>query len=534
MRPIRKIKWASPEQKDLFEAGPDPILAIGGFNAAKTWGCVLKLLRLHDMFPNSRSAIIRRQAKHMRKTTMETFYTLCPPSAYSQGRRSDQDGICQLNNGSLIHFVHLDKPESIDILAGLELNFGFVDQAEQVIEKAWDTLDARLARWAQAIIPQWLLDKFPEGWPWVNEENEPTPPPYLFATANPPETEDHWLFTRFADESEERDHWRSEGYRMIRMTTDSNRYASKTNIRKMRSKGPAFVKRFVEGLWSSPEGTIFEISPLSILDPHPVLLKRIRDHMHLHRSLDHGDSSPTCVLWEATDHDDNIFFYREYYQANTLVSKHRQVVYDLSKADIPSYSEFLTPRYHSEIADPSIFAISRGRSAKSGPTWAVADEWTDTDILPEKTVVRWTPAPIPRTESETYELATRSRMKEYLAEDPDHRHPITGKLGAPHAYFIRQTESYPHGCFYVIKEIRGQRRKKTGEREGTPVYGEERQEGIPDHAYDTAKYHIISRPSPTRLVKRVDPNLINVRELMDWTASRARARARAVSMTGGY
>ena len=507
------------------------MLMLGGFNAAKTWGGIIKLLILLDTFANSRAAVVRATYKHLRKTTMETFYSICPPEAYSRGRRSDQDGICQLNNGSLIHFIGLDKPESVDILAGLEINFGFVDQAEQVIEKVWDTLDARVGRWAQAKIPQRVLDEYPEGWPWTNDAGDMVPPPFLFATANPPESEDHWLFVRFAEESEERDRWAREGYHFMLMPSYSNRFASKANLARLRSKDPEFVRRYYEGLWSNPEGTIFDISPLSLLDPHPDLVKRITNNMNLHRSMDHGDSSPTCVAWEGIDHDGNIFVYREHYAGGLLVSEHRDIVWAMSKNDVPTNSPYLVPRYKSNIADPSIFSLSRGRTATAAPSWSVADEWTDTRSMLKETKVYWTPAPIPKVEGISYELATRARMKEYLRVDPNHRHPITGQLGAPRLYFLRKTADYPNGCYYIIKEIRGQRRVKIGERDGRSIYSDERDDTVPDHGYDTIKYHLITRPSPSRIVEKTDPNVFSIQEIMEWTSHRQRMRAR---VSGGY
>lgn len=534
MRSIRRIGWASEEQRQGFEAGPDPLLLLGGFNAAKTWTCILKLLALLDTFQNSRAAIIRATYKHLRKTTMETFYSLCPPEAYSRGRRSDQEGICQLNNGSLIHFLGLDKPESIDILAGLEINYGFIDQAEQINERVWDTLDSRLGRWAQAKIPQAMLDMHPNGWPWTSEDGEMmVPPPFLFATANPPESEDHFLFTRFADESEDRAKWKDEGYRMIRMPSTSNRYASRANLRKLQAKDEEFRHRFVEGLWSNPKGSIFTVDPMSILEPHPALVKRIIYDMRLHRSLDHGDSAPTVVLWHGTDHDGNIFVYREHYEVD-LISGHRQKVWEHSKQDIPVASVYSRINYSSNIADPSIFSLSRGRTATSAPTWSVADEWLDTRIMPEETIVRWTPAPIPRSDAETYDLITRARIKEYLRVDPTHRHPITGQLGAPRLYFLKRTPEYPQGCYHVIKEVKGQRRVKIGERDGQSVYSDRRDDTIVDHAYDTVKYFVISRPAVTRVTEKKDPNVVNIRELMEQTAKSNRIRARARRVSGGY
>ena len=532
-RVVRRLEWASEQQKQGWEAGSDPLLLLGGFNAAKTWTCVMKLLYLLDKFKNSRAAVIRSKFNQLRKTTMETFYGLCPPEAYARGRRNDQDGICVLNNGSMVHFLGLDRPESIDILAGLEINFGFVDQAEQVSEKAWDTTDARLGRWGNAVIPADLLADYPDGsWPWINDAGQMVPPPFLFATANPPDSQEHFLYRRFAEDSEEYERWAAEGYRYIRMPSTSNRFASRANIRKLLSKDAEFQERYVEGLWCNPKGTIFNVSPLSELEPTPELVGRIINVMRLHRSLDHGDTSPSCVLWHATDHDGNIFTYKEHYEV-ALISEHRKTVWDLSKGDVAINSPFTKPHYSSNIADPSIFRLERGRTAITRPTWSVADDWLDTRIMSDETRVRWTPAPIPKSQSETYDLITRSRMKEYLKVDFSHRHPITGLFGAPRLYFLKRTDSYPHGCFEVLKQIKGQRRVKIGEREGQPIYSDTRDDTIVDHAYDTEKYFVISRPAVSVVQEVRDPNVIDIRELMAQSARSMRLRAKRAA-SGRY
>lgn len=528
----RVLRWASEQQKAAVEAGPNPLLLIGGYNAAKTWSAVIKLLILLDTYANSRAAVVRSIFKQMRKTTMETFYALCPPEAYDRGRRSDQDGICQLNNGSVIHFLGLDRPQSLDILAGLELNFGLVDQAEQIAERAWDTLDSRLARWGQAKIPQAMLAQYPEGWPWQNDMGEMVPPPFLFATANPPDDMDHFLFVRFAEESEEYAKWKEEGYRYIHMPSYSNKFASEANLRKLRSKDPIFVRKYYEGLWAVPEGNIFTIDPQSIIEPSEELLNHIINTMRLHRSLDHGDSEPTSVHWYGTDRDNNVFVYREHYLGGPSVKVHREIIHQLSLRDVPQASEYNTYRYSSQIADPSIFSISRGRTVNKPPEWSIADEWCDTRVMPRETAIYWQAAPIQRSEGVSYDLATRARVKAYLEPDPLHANPITGQKPAPRVYFLKRTDKYPNGCYHIIKEVRGQRKKQVGEREGRPVYSDERDKTIVDHAYDDFKYFLISRPELAVEKKVYDPNVINIRELME--QSGRNARRRAVSRIGGY
>src|SRR5512139_2681763 len=183
-----KAEFASPQQEAFVLAGPHPTLMLGGYGSAKTYGACLKLHRLVEKYPGSRWAIIRRVFKQLKATTMVTFDRMTPPWALKT--RNDQDGTREFLNGSLVQFLGLDTEGSMGVLQGLELNGAFVDQAEEISEKTWDTIDARVGRWTK-------LEKMP--------------PRYLFATANPTD-ELHWLYERFADESPTRAEWAAKGY----------------------------------------------------------------------------------------------------------------------------------------------------------------------------------------------------------------------------------------------------------------------------------------------------------------------------------
>ena len=77
-------------------------------------------------------------------------------------------------------------------------------------------------------------------------------------------------------------------------------------------------------------------------------------------------------------------------------------------------------------------------------------------------------------------------------------HPVTREKGSPRLFFIRKTSEYPNGCDRVILELRSQKRLKIEESGGRDVYSDERDDSVPDHAYDALKYHVISRPSVAR------------------------------------
>ena len=104
------------------------------------------MLLLLDKYPNSRGAIIRKQFGQLQKTTLQTLFAVLPSAGYT--RKNEQ--FVDLRNGSRLYFVHLDTEDSLNVLRGLELNFAFVDQIEELDEDAWDLLEARTGRWSHA------------------------------------------------------------------------------------------------------------------------------------------------------------------------------------------------------------------------------------------------------------------------------------------------------------------------------------------------------------------------------------------------
>ena len=497
----QRIEWASPTQEAAYNYGPMPQCASGGFGAGKTFAFDLKALWLSDAFPKNRGVIARRVAKELRATTMATFYKCCPPQAYMfGGSRNDQEGRLKLNNGSEILFLHFEDPETQAMLRGLEINWFFIDQAEEapeVMESVFDILLARLSRWDVAQVPQAIMDaeEARTGRPWAYrhpDTGKPMPPPYAMLACNP-DIELHWIYRRFHPDSAERTRpnmpeldtatgqptgrvlsYADLGYKMFHFPSLENRFLSEVNKQQLLAHDAAFVRRYVLGEWGMPEGAIHVIPPESIVAGTPELLHYLRASCTLHRFLDHGDSAPTCCLWMAVDQDGNLFWYREYYLPNALISTHRANITALSEGE----------RYAFNMADPSIFAKTM---QKHGGRWTVADEYSDVREHPASTVLHWAPA-------DNNELGTRNRINEYLRVDPVRVHPITKRKGAPRMFFVMANEEYPQGCLHVVREIRSQRRVKVGTDLGRPIFSDERDDNVSDHAYDPLRYGVASRP----------------------------------------
>lgn len=477
------IQWASPVQQHAFEYGPYPMCMSGGWGSGKTFAGCLKALWLSDTFPKNRGIIARKVAKELRQTTMATFFKICPPSAYKYnlGARNDNDGLLRLNNGSEILWLHLDNPETEGIIKGLEINWFLIDQAEENperMEELFDMLLGRLGRWDQTEVPAWLLEReAAAGRPWQYTHpttKEPGPPPYAMLACNP-DTELHWIYRRFHPESAAfHDTFEKRGYRMFDMPSLENQFLTDTNRQQLLDHDESFVNRYVLGKWGLPEGAIHTVHQESLVEGSYELLHYLRQTCTLHRILDHGDSAPTCCLWAAVDRNGNVFVYREYYLPNALISTHRE--------NITALSEYET--YAFNLADPSIF---HKEMQKFGGRWSVSDEYSDSREHAASTALFWSPA-------DNNELGTRNRVNEYLRVDPARVHPISRTLGSPRLFFVKANSQYPQGCVHAIAQTRAQRREKIGTDLGRPLFSDERDESITDHAYDCVRYLIASRP----------------------------------------
>jgi len=483
------FEYSSDLQKQAVEHPPGkPLLLIGGFNSGKTTAAILHMLLLCESFPGYKVAVLRKTFKDLSLTTRPSFDQWIRPDFIGE---PTNEKVVTLKNGSSFLFHYLDNPNSATILKGLEINGAILDQAEQMQEATFKILLGRLGRWKGAKVPGWVMDRRNGDWPWKDNAGRPVPPLSVILTANPIEEGDpemHWLWQRFSMESETaRQKYYPMGYRQIVMPTTTNKFAGEQNIDMLLQQDEDYIKRFVKGEWVKSKGHLFRLDESSVLEYTPQLVSHIQNNMRLGRVLDHGDTAPTCCLWYGVDEDNNIFFWQEYYQKGMTeggewnVSDHRRAITQLS---IP-----LT--FSMNLADPSIFDKTRGITGynKREKRWSVADEYSDGRIITEDTKIYWRPA-------DNNEMLSRQRLRQYLQVDANHRHPLTGELGAPHIYFVSRDQDWEHGCNHAIREIKAAKLEVVGENDGAPIYGKDRDDQIPDHALDCIRYVVNSRPLP--------------------------------------
>lgn len=484
------VRFSNEGQKAFYFATERFQVFSGGFNNGKSYGGCLKALTLLLTFENYRYAIARQTYADLKKTTMQTFFKLCPEELIE--RHNEQDGLTILKNRSRVDWLHLDNVDE-STLRGFEPNSILTDQAEETNEKVFDVLDARVGRWDDAVVPQYLLDANPN-WPQNPITGKYIAPSYNQLLCNP-DTQFHYIFRKFHPDSPER--FKS-GVFWVEGEWDPN-LGSRESFEAALRHDEEWVNKYVKGQWGISEAQIHKVASSSLLEWSPELLDRIKRKGNLFRILDHGDASPTCCLWFAAI--DGVYIcFREYYLPNALVSDHRKNIAELSEGE----------SYSADFADPSIF---HKQSQKNAGFWTVADEYLTSDIKAPS--ITWVAA-------DNNEFATRNRINELLRSDPSRLHPITKEPKAPGLYFIRKSEENPYGCFHSITQLQSQRRKVLGYVDGKAIYCDDRDDKVTDHAYDPTRYFVAMHGSSLSIPKREPPrNSIKWFKMM---TQRAKAR----------
>jgi hypothetical protein len=476
------FRFSSKKCEDIFFCQKRNIGVNGGFGSGKTYVGIQKLLALLTKFPGYRVAIGRYSSTDLKKTTMQTFYKVCPPDLFDPqyGGKVVEAPVpyTQLINGSRIYWIYLDKPNETSVRS-LEINSALIDQCEEVEESTYIELDNRVGRWDVVTIPDDLLKQYPK-WPRNKFTGKPLAPAYHIVLFNPPdEGEFSYLYERFHPDSPVHQKLYRSTHQYFQLSSRDNKALPGENLDTLLTRDEEWQNRFIEGNFSRGEGAIHSISPSSILDIDSQWVKNnLIKRANLTRVLDHGASAPTCCTWWASV-GGLYFCYREYYISDEIISTHRRNIVDLSQDEY----------YTTNFADPSIF---RKELEKYGGFWSTAQEYSDESL--EAPPIYWSPA-------DNNEFATRNRINELLKVNPDVKHPVSGKDGAPRLFFIRQSSAYTNGCHHIIRETASQKKKLLAEVNGRRVYSDDRAPSVEDHAYDTLRYYCASHLAASREAK---------------------------------
>lgn len=238
-------KILNPFQKRFIDAPEKYPALFGGVGNGKTYSACLKIIEHSTRFPDNLSLVGRLTYPELRDSTRESFLgalrEIYSSDAYKFNKAENE---LTFWNGSTVLFRHLDNWKNL-----LSMNLGafYIDQAEEVEEDAFLTLQSRLRR------------------PNVGKQKG-------YLTGNPKGF--NWIYYKFGLDQAAvgtDDHTHNTDYRMICAPTVANSQNLPAGYIDglKRSYSPEWFNRYVMGSWDAFEGQIFDISKITGYDQLP-------------------------------------------------------------------------------------------------------------------------------------------------------------------------------------------------------------------------------------------------------------------------
>lgn len=235
-----------PHQTILLRSPEQYLGLFGGVGNGKTFAACAKILELATQTKGNLCLIGRQTYPELRDSTREVFLSILnltyPKSAYTFNQ--SENSVTFWNESKVI-FRHLDDPANL-----LSMNLGafYIDQAEEVDEDVFLTLQSRLRRSGVSEL-KGIITGNPRGMNWVY---------YKFGLDK-------------AEGSENFKH--NNSYRMITAPTFANAANLPENyIRQLQeSYSPEWFARYVKGSWEAFEGQIFDITKVLGFDKLPTI-----------------------------------------------------------------------------------------------------------------------------------------------------------------------------------------------------------------------------------------------------------------------
>ena len=177
----------------------------GAVRGGKTFVTLAILLRLSHIFPGSRSHVIRESMPALQASTIPSFEKLIQGSPNWKFNRDKSNYFAYNKEDSKIFFKgeNISRDPSLMSFLGLETNFIFLEQSEELSETLWDKALERVGSWYIPKMPKGLIfQTFNPCQNWVRKKiydpyiNGTLDDDILFMSALPSEnpfvTEDQW------------------------------------------------------------------------------------------------------------------------------------------------------------------------------------------------------------------------------------------------------------------------------------------------------------------------------------------------------
>lgn len=435
------LAWFEPLPKQLaFLSCWEPELVYaGGVGSGKTLSGGFKALLASLAHPGTVGLVGRQSYRALEDTTKKVLLDGDdkPPVIPPELIRTRSEGE---NRVVLVNGSEIlfrsFQDHSIEKLLSLNLGWFYVDEATETTENVWLTLLGRL--------------------------RHPAGPRCGWGTTNP--NGHDWVWRRFHPDAGD------SGGVIFVSKTGENTHLAADYLALLATMPKEWQKRFVDASFDTAAGQIWDEWDRAVHVVDPFEIPYQWDRLE---ALDHGQRVPTAYLQAAIDHDGNVVVYDGYYEPG-LVSQHAAAVTTMRDPG---------RKWGAIVADPSTFA--RGPDGRS-----VAEIYREHGI-------QLSPA-------SNNVAAGLLRVSEWLTRREDEPfpswHPVRGTLGPDGAGAPRLFVMDTPGTAALRNEIPDYRWKDlspTMERDRDQPEEPRKKD---DHACDTLRYLLMSRPRPTATV----------------------------------
>jgi len=281
--------------------------------------------------------------------------------------------------------------------------------------------------------------------------------PRMYYTCNPGGVGHAWVKRLFIDR-EYREGENPEDYVFIPARVTDNYVLMARNpkyISTLKALPEQKRRAHLYGDWDALEGQYFEEFSR---DKHVIAPFVIPDYWRRFRSIDWGFKDPCAVLWHATDQDGRVYTYRELYVTKTLAKDVAAEIKRLSGDENISYT----------VASPDMWQ-KRGMRDVDGE--CIADTFMSNGV--------------PLIKADNSRVIGWQRCREYMAEAPD---------GIPWWQTFDNCRNLIRTLPMLIYDDHN---------------AEDVADGIEDHAPESLRYALMSRPSKTKIPEKPKPRAYN-------------------------
>lgn len=441
------------QQQFLDSTAPNVTFA-GGWGNGKTTAGILKAVE-HAMKYKERARIflLRQTWLELKDTTLVEFDAIVPKKLISKrGTRDSPHPQRTFTNGAVVKFRYVgdtqNKEAQLEHLSSINATLVIVDQAEEITERAYNTLSGRLRGGGDGVSRQLCLLCNMKGHNFI------------------------WRDFKFNLQP---------GNELIEAPTSANWQNLPDDYRlRLERLSPKWRSVYLEGNWDAFAGAVWDVEDYNLIgDPDPslredLLYENIPGADGCYGSMDFGVNSPTAFYFGAHLPGDILVVYKELYKIGLLTDFKAQ----LAKIKTKRETELLGAAY----LDPHCWAQDQQTPSWFAPTRSnVAAKWAIRDSI----VGAPNGFPVKKANnSRDYGL---NLVGELLAFDAKLINPFTNEYGSPRLFIHRS-------CVELLKEITVYEFAEGKTYEDIPIKSATDTGSTPDHGCDCVRYLAATGP----------------------------------------